>query len=134
MGSDFGVLVERYGDRSYLATVPALPGCTASGGNEAEARAAIRREIEVYVRRRRERGEPVPPPGHCCEMMAYNANYRCAQHPDPAGCPDNLVSHDPASGAYGLFVRDGEGCSASSSVRIAYCPWCGASLGSEDGV
>lgn len=31
-------------------------------------------------------------------------------------------------GGFGLYVRDGEDGYASSTIEIAYCPWCGAGL------
>jgi hypothetical protein len=61
---------------------------------------------------------------YCCDSMRYHATYRCAQHPDPFACPDNLIMHDPESGDFGLIIHDG----GSSYIRISFCPWCGKSL------
>ena len=56
--------------------------------------------------------------------MAYHANYRCTEHPDPFDCPDSLICYSAKSGEYGIIIHDG----GSSSISIAYCPWCGKRL------
>jgi hypothetical protein len=38
------------------------------------------------------------------------------------------VDYSPRSNSYGLPVHDGEDGYASSSIAIAYCPWCGNKL------
>ena len=61
---------------------------------------------------------------HCCDEMARQVDHRCDTHPDPFDCPDNLVHYAARFDEYGLIVHDG----GSSSVRVEYCPWCGAKL------
>ena len=61
---------------------------------------------------------------HCCEHMTAAVTHVCQQHPSPFECPDNLVVYDHAYDEYGLVVHDG----GPSSVRIKFCPWCGAAL------
>lgn len=56
--------------------------------------------------------------------MRSQIDYRCDKHPDPFDCPDNLVDYSPKFREYGLIVHDG----GSSSVNIAFCPWCGTKL------
>jgi hypothetical protein len=64
----------------------------------------------------------------CCEMMKDNAEKRCDEHPDPFDCPDNLIFCSPRDDRYGLIIHDG----GSSYIAIKYCPWCGATLPSDD--
>jgi len=61
---------------------------------------------------------------HCCETMAYWATYRCEQHADASECPDNIISFSNPRVGYGIRVHDG----GTSSIAIAFCPWCGAKL------
>jgi hypothetical protein len=61
---------------------------------------------------------------YCCEEMRREVERVCDQHPDRFDCPDCLVHHSPRSGGYGLIVHDG----GRSSLRIAFCPWCGSRL------
>ena len=61
---------------------------------------------------------------HCCDTMNYWAGYVCPEHPNEFECPDNLVTYDETSGAYGLIVHDG----GTSHIAIQFCPWCGTAL------
>lgn len=61
-----------------------------------------------------------------CDAMRAQLEHACDVHADPSDCPDALVSYRPVSGEYGLRVHDG----GSSSVAIAFCPWCGGLLSS----
>jgi Domain of unknown function (DUF6980) len=65
---------------------------------------------------------------HCCDQMTEAVNHRCAQHPDPFDCPDNLIHYSEMPSAYGIIIHDG----GSSTLKIYYCPWCGAKLADED--
>jgi hypothetical protein len=65
---------------------------------------------------------------HCCEDMAYHAEYGCPDTTkrhggDPLDCPDRLAIRDE-DGSYGLLIHDG----GSSVISIAFCPWCGRAL------
>ena len=62
---------------------------------------------------------------HCCAAMDSAVEFTCDQHADPFECPDALIVHHEAFGEYGIAVHDG----GPSYVLIAFCPWCGASLG-----
>lgn len=64
---------------------------------------------------------------HCCQRMESAVASECSLHPDRFDCPDALLVHSASRGTYGLIVHDG----GRSSVEIAYCPFCGASLRSE---
>lgn len=48
----------------------------------------------------------------------------CDAHPGRWDCPDCLVAYSPNRGGYGLMIHDG----GTASVRIRFCPWCGAKL------
>lgn len=65
---------------------------------------------------------------YCCETMKQKIEYKCDVHPDPRDCPDNLISYYEKENLYGLIVHDG----GSSSIRIKYCPWCGANISDID--
>ena len=67
-------------------------------------------------------------PRHCCERMATQAEFVCADHPDVNACPDKLVAFSERFSEYGLLVHDGEDGYASSYITIAFCPWCGTKL------
>jgi hypothetical protein len=56
--------------------------------------------------------------------MRRQVEAACDRHPDRHDCPDCLVGYSPRFREYGLLVHDG----GSSSVRIRFCPWCGARL------
>jgi hypothetical protein len=57
-------------------------------------------------------------------MLEKQLAWRCAQHVDPAECPDALVGYFPKRRTFGLYVHDG----GASFIRIAHCPWCGVKL------
>jgi hypothetical protein len=61
---------------------------------------------------------------HCCEHMAQQLAFKCADHPNSFVCPDRLVSYSERFDEYGLIVHD----DGSSSINILFCPWCGAKL------
>jgi hypothetical protein len=60
----------------------------------------------------------------CCEMMRNQLETRCADHPDPFDCPDNLIFYSAKTDKFGLIIHDG----GSSYIAIQHCPWCGAGL------
>jgi hypothetical protein len=60
----------------------------------------------------------------CCETMAVQLAFTCAQHADPFECGDNLVVYNEVLDEYGLIVHDG----GPSYVLIVFCPWCGTRL------
>jgi hypothetical protein len=59
----------------------------------------------------------------CCDALRERAEYRCPDHDDPFDCPDNIVVGRPGE-RFGLPVHDG----GTSSIKIAFCPWCGSAL------
>ena len=61
---------------------------------------------------------------HCCPAMAQRAAFSCTVHADPFACPDAVIWYSARFREFGLIVHDG----GRSSVRIGYCPWCGALL------
>ena len=63
--------------------------------------------------------------GHCCDMMAYQLNQSCEQHPDPFDCPDQLIYRSDDGSTFGIMVHDG----GSSFIQINYCPWCATAVG-----
>ena len=65
---------------------------------------------------------------HCCEDMRDQVDFRCADHPDAGGCGDYLIGFSPRFNEYGLWIHDGEGGSAFSTIVIRFCPFCGAAL------
>jgi hypothetical protein len=61
---------------------------------------------------------------HCCMTMTAAISTNCALHPGRSDCPDALVAYVPKFDEYGLLIHDG----GTSSVTIAFCPWCGVRL------
>jgi hypothetical protein len=61
---------------------------------------------------------------HCCDRMNEQLASTCDTHPDRFDCPDALLTYSDRFDEYGLIVHDG----ASSSILIAFCPWCGATF------
>ncbi|MFD4932304.1 DUF6980 family protein [Peribacillus butanolivorans] len=61
---------------------------------------------------------------HCCDDMAYHANFKCEIHENPFECPDKLVIYYEKDNEYGLIIHDG----GSSSIEILFCPWCSKKL------
>ncbi len=48
----------------------------------------------------------------------------CEQHAHRFDCPDCLIDYSLLFDEYGIIVHDG----GSSSMTIAFCPWCGTRL------
>lgn len=65
---------------------------------------------------------------HCCEWLRETAEFTCDVHPAPGGCGDYLIAYNDTVDEYGLWVHDGPDGSASSSVTILFCPFCGSRL------
>ncbi|WP_430089062.1 DUF6980 family protein [Peribacillus butanolivorans] len=61
---------------------------------------------------------------HCCDDMAYHANFKCEIHENLFECPDKLVIYYERDNEYGLIIHDG----GSSSIEILFCPWCSKKL------
>jgi hypothetical protein len=59
-----------------------------------------------------------------CVHIANQITTTCSDHPDPADCPDILISYFPRFDEYSIAVRDGD----TAAVSIRYCPWCGVEL------
>jgi hypothetical protein len=61
---------------------------------------------------------------HCCLQMETHLKATCKVHADRRDCPDALIDYVAKFDEYGLIIHDG----GSSSISIAYCPWCGNRL------
>jgi uncharacterized protein DUF6980 len=61
---------------------------------------------------------------HCCEDMLREATRECDTHLNRYDCPDCLIHYSPKFREYGLIIHDG----GTASLRIRFCPWCGARL------
>jgi hypothetical protein len=59
----------------------------------------------------------------CCDEMRAQVERVCDVHPDRWACPDCLIVRS-SRGTFGLMIHD---C-GTASIRIHFCPWCGASL------
>lgn len=59
-----------------------------------------------------------------CVHIGNQVTLTCPDHPDPAECPDILISYFARFDEYSIAVRDG----STSAVPIRYCPWCGIRL------
>ena len=64
---------------------------------------------------------------HCCKMMREQFEWSCPDHAARFDCPDALPSDSPTRKSYGIVVHDG----GTSSISIAFCPWCGGDLSRE---
>jgi predicted RNase H-like HicB family nuclease len=60
----YRVLIEQDEDGSFVAEVPALPGCVSQGETREEAVANIREAIAGYLESLKEHQEPIPPSIH----------------------------------------------------------------------
>lgn len=49
-------------DRSFVADVPELPGCTAHGDTQEAALANVKEAIELWLDTAKEFGDPIPEP------------------------------------------------------------------------
>jgi hypothetical protein len=63
-------------------------------------------------------------PIHDCDHMRRDLDRICNEHASRFACPDALINYDQRFDEYGLIVHDG----GRSSIRIMFCPWCGARL------
>ena len=61
---------------------------------------------------------------HCCDHMKNALVFSCPDHEDPFACPDCVMVYDERFDEYGLAIHDG----GTSSLAIAFCPWCGTRL------
>lgn len=68
----YTVIVEE-GATSWGAYVPDLPGCVAAGESREEVLRLIRAAIEFHLEGLRERGQPVPEPRSCGEVVEVHA-------------------------------------------------------------
>ncbi|NKY39534.1 DUF6980 family protein, partial [Cellulomonas septica] len=66
-------------------------------------------------------------PDFCCEELREHDTFACDVHASPWDCADAVIVRR-LDGTYGLPVRDGPEASASSSISIRHCPWCGSPL------
>jgi len=74
---DYVVIIEKsetsYGEASYGAYVPDLPGCVAVGETREEALILIREAIEFHLEGLREDGIVTPAPSSCIEVVYVDA-------------------------------------------------------------
>ncbi len=56
----YSIVVERYEDGLYVASVPVLQGCYTQGKSYEAAVENIKDAIRVHIEARRELGEPIP--------------------------------------------------------------------------
>lgn len=61
-------------------------------------------------------------PTFCCSRMMWCLTQKCKKH-NKWACPDILLTRNK-DGTIGLIIHDG----GTSSIKINYCPWCGAEL------
>lgn len=58
----YRVLIEQDEDGTYVAEVPALPGCVSQGHTRKEAIDNIKEAIAAYLESLQAHNEPIPPP------------------------------------------------------------------------
>jgi len=58
----YRVLIQRDEEGTFVAEVPALPGCVTQGATRQEALRNAQEAIRVYLESLQAHGEPVPPP------------------------------------------------------------------------
>lgn len=66
----FVVVIQRSRD-GYAASIPDLPGCTASGATRQAAETGIRRTGSAHIQGLRRAGRPIPPPDSYALAMAF---------------------------------------------------------------
>jgi hypothetical protein len=62
----------------------------------------------------------------CCPAMTDHASHTCPDQDDPFDCPDRVIAGEPGRWV-GFSIHDG----GSSTIRIAFCPWCGSAQPEE---
>lgn len=65
---------------------------------------------------------------HCCQRLRDAVEFRCHEHPEVGACGDYVIGHSEKFDEYGIWVHDGPGGSASSSIEIRHCPFCGGRM------
>jgi predicted RNase H-like HicB family nuclease len=58
----YRVIIEQDEDGTFIAEVPALPGCISQGKTRHEALANIQEAMQAYIESLKKHNEPVPPP------------------------------------------------------------------------
>ena len=57
----YRVLIQRDEEGTYVAEVPALPGCVSEGATRADALHNVHEAIEAYLESLKAHDEPIPP-------------------------------------------------------------------------
>jgi len=57
----YRVIIQQDEEGTYVAEVPALPGCVSEGATRAEALRNVQEAIEAYLESLKAHGEPIPP-------------------------------------------------------------------------
>ena len=57
----YRVIIQQDEEGTYVAEVPALPGCISEGATRAEALRNVQEAIEAYLESLKAHGEPIPP-------------------------------------------------------------------------
>lgn len=57
----YRVIIQPDEDGTYVAEVPALPGCVSEGATRAEALRNVHEAIEAYLESLKAHGDPIPP-------------------------------------------------------------------------
>ncbi|HEX9641353.1 MAG TPA: type II toxin-antitoxin system HicB family antitoxin [Candidatus Krumholzibacteria bacterium] len=57
----YRVIIQLDEDGTYVAEVPALPGCVSEGATRAEALRNVHEAIEAYLESLKAHGDPIPP-------------------------------------------------------------------------
>lgn len=65
---------------------------------------------------------------HCCNQFKINVEIECEAHLDCWDCPEATIVYSKKNKEFGLPVRDGLECEATSFIKINYCPWCGTEV------
>ena len=60
--SEYPVIVEKKGEKSFSAYSPDLPNCTATGETVEDALREMEKAIKIHLKRLKKAGEPVPEP------------------------------------------------------------------------
>lgn len=57
----FRIFIEKDEDKSYVATVPSLPGCVSEGKTRKDALKNVKDAIKGYLYSLKKHNEPIPP-------------------------------------------------------------------------
>ncbi len=109
----YPVVVEP-GYRNWVAYVPDLPICVATGKTRAAVKRSIGEAMRFHMECLQDSNEAIPEPWTSTAMVPVESSNSADEH---ASAREYLVVVEPEAGGWLAYVPDIHGCSATGSTR-----------------